>query len=102
MSSPSSPDSLYSRATQKQLASDFDAAFQDFIAAAQGYLHLSRTASTAASRSQHKESAARCLDRAEKLKALKDAKRAVHIDRFANGEVHGVVPFGTATRTHSL
>lgn len=60
------PQSFYIKATQAELAKNYDEALQYYIKSAQGFLHLSRTTTT-----DWKKDAAKALDRAEKIKAIK-------------------------------
>lgn len=78
-------DALASKASQKELGGDLDGAFSLYVQATQSYLHLSRTATSPHLRDQHKASATRCLERAERIKAAKRDVTPVQRDRFSKG-----------------
>jgi calpain-7 len=60
---------IYDRATKSELASDFTAAFRLYLAAANAFLHLSRSAtSTPTFQVRCKANAGKALERAEKIK----------------------------------
>lgn len=80
-----SPDALYNKASQKELAGDLDAAFALYVQATQSYLHLSRTAKLTHERDQYKSAASRCLERAERIKASKRDLALVQKDRPSKG-----------------
>jgi calpain-7 len=84
MSNPAA-DALASKASQKELGGDLDDAFSLYVQATQSYLHLSRTATSPHLRDQHKASATRCLERAERIKATKRDVTPVQRDRFSKG-----------------
>ncbi|KAF8627516.1 hypothetical protein AX15_004392 [Amanita polypyramis BW_CC] len=70
-------EATYTKATQAELAKNYDAAFRLYIKAAEGYLHLSRLSGTAgeAQKTKWKASATRALERAEKIKSFTEKQR---------------------------
>jgi calpain-7 len=76
---------LYSKASGKELAGDLDGAFALYVRAAQSHLHLSRIASSPRERDEHKAAAAKALERAERIKAVKHDVAPVQRDRFSAG-----------------
>lgn len=84
MSSTAS-DALRNKATQKELAGDLDAAFALYVQATQSYLQLSRTSNSPAARDLYKLSATRCLERAERIKAVKRDLPLIKKDPFSPG-----------------
>lgn len=83
--SSAAADALASKASQKELSGDLDGAFPLYLQATQSYLYLSRTATTPHHRDQHKSSAARCLERAERIKSAKRDVPSVQRDRSSKG-----------------
>ena len=83
----------YTKATQAELAKNYDAAFRLYIRAAEGYLHLSRSSGTAseAQKTKWKASAARALERAEKIKSFTEKQRIGRAVPVA-GRVDGASP----------
>ena len=74
------------KAARLELASDLDGAFKLYIQAAQSYLHMSRTTPAGPVRDKAKASASKCLERAERIKAVKrDKLTPVRKDRFSSG-----------------
>ena len=83
--SSATADALASKASQKELSGDLDGAFSLYIQASQSYLHLSRTATASPHRDRCGTSAARCLERAQRIKAAKSDVAPVRRDRFSKG-----------------
>ncbi|KIK22314.1 hypothetical protein PISMIDRAFT_102567, partial [Pisolithus microcarpus 441] len=88
----------YAKGAKSELSSDFSAAFRHYLAAADSFLHLSRSESlNLAFRTQCKASAARALQRAEKIKKASEQPGArfavdiVPIDWFAQEQQHYIL-----------
>ncbi|KAF7792724.1 hypothetical protein EIP86_003822 [Pleurotus ostreatoroseus] len=64
-------EALYAKAAKAEHDGDYDRAFQLYIKAAEGFLHLSRTVVDAALRNTCKTNASKALERAEKIKTIK-------------------------------
>ncbi|KIL55881.1 hypothetical protein M378DRAFT_90149 [Amanita muscaria Koide BX008] len=67
----------YRKATQAELAKNYDSAFRLYIKSAEGYLHLSRSVPGASEpqKNKWKEAADKALGRAEKIKSVADRQR---------------------------
>ncbi|KAG6828847.1 hypothetical protein H0H92_006606 [Tricholoma furcatifolium] len=68
----------YSKAAKAELSRDYDVAFRLYVKSAELYLHLSRTSATSAQvqATKWKASAGKALQRAEKIKAFVDNRKA--------------------------
>ncbi|KAI5986901.1 hypothetical protein EDD15DRAFT_1523894 [Pisolithus albus] len=91
-------EAVYAKGAKSELSSDFSAAFRHYLAAADSFLHLSRSESlNVAFRAQCKSSAARALQRAEKIKKASEQPGArfavdiVPIDWFAQEQQHYIL-----------
>lgn len=91
-------EAVYAKGAKSELSSDFSAAFRHYLAAADSFLHLSRSESlNLAFRAQCKASAARALQRAEKIKKASEQPGArfavdiVPIDWFAQEQQHYIL-----------
>ncbi|KAI6029389.1 hypothetical protein BKA83DRAFT_4218216 [Pisolithus microcarpus] len=91
-------EAVYAKGAKSELSSDFSAAFRHYLAAADSFLHLSRSESlNLAFRTQCKASAARALQRAEKIKKASEQPGArfavdiVPIDWFAQEQQHYIL-----------
>lgn len=62
---------VYSKAAKAELERDYDRAFQLYLKAADGFLHLDRTTSDTSIRATCKSEAGKSLERAEKIKAIR-------------------------------
>ena len=72
------PQANYNKATQAELAKNYDAAFRLYIRSAEAYLHLGRAAPAGtgeALKNKWKSAANRALERAEKIKAVTDRQK---------------------------
>lgn len=80
------PQTLYTQATHAELAQDYDDAFRLYIKAAEGFLHLSRSADDSA-KSRWKKEAGRALERAERIKGVRSQSelRTVEVDYWSDG-----------------
>ncbi|TBU43387.1 hypothetical protein BD309DRAFT_991045 [Dichomitus squalens] len=76
----------YTKAANAELSKDYDKAFSLYIQAAEKYLQLSRQAVNDRTRALHKGEAAKALERAEKIKALRHDVKPVVKDEFSEGE----------------
>lgn len=76
---------LYARATRAELARDLDTAFRLYIEAGGAFLNVSRTVANARTKEQARQDAARALERAERIKAVKRDVAPVWRDPFALG-----------------
>ncbi|KAL0577696.1 cysteine protease [Marasmius crinis-equi] len=66
-------ESAYAKATKAEIANDFDSAFQNYIKAADLFLHLSRmNTGDERRRDKWKNDASKALERAEKIKHFID------------------------------
>lgn len=83
----SQPQTLYTQATQAELAQDYDEAFRLYIRAAEGFLHLSRGSINHSAKSHSKKEAGRALERAEMIKSVKrqGELRTVEVDYWSEG-----------------
>ncbi|KAF5355468.1 hypothetical protein D9758_006317 [Tetrapyrgos nigripes] len=63
-------ESAYSKATQAELAKDFDSAYRLYIKSAESFIYLSGSTSAGESKTRWNNSARKALERAEKLKAV--------------------------------
>ncbi|KAJ3553680.1 hypothetical protein NM688_g3481 [Phlebia brevispora] len=79
-------ENLYAKATKAELERDYDRAFQLYVKAAEGFLHLSRTTTDPAFTTTCKANAARALERAEKIKTAKRDITPVATDRLSQRE----------------
>ncbi|PIL33578.1 hypothetical protein GSI_04201 [Ganoderma sinense ZZ0214-1] len=88
MATPARQDaeSSYNKAANAELARDFDKAFRLYIHTAEQYLQLSRQVDNQKLRTQYKGEAAKALERAEKIKAVKQDIKPVVKDEFSEGE----------------
>ncbi|KAG6877651.1 hypothetical protein C0993_005276 [Termitomyces sp. T159_Od127] len=70
----------YSKAAKSELSRDYDVAFRLYVKSAELYLHLSRTESDNATAqvAKWKASAAKALERAEKIKAFMDKRKTLN------------------------
>jgi len=75
--------SSYSKATKAELGKDWNQAFQLYIKAAEGYLHLSRTTVDDRLRAHYKADAGKALKRAEKIKANRHDLKPVSVNPFS-------------------
>ncbi|KAH8115292.1 cysteine proteinase [Phellopilus nigrolimitatus] len=100
---PAVTDALYTKAARAELDADFDTAFTLYLSAAQAYLHHARalSADKDRDRARYKADAAKCLERAERIKAARKGKLAPRAkDSFSaeeqmyvldrSAKVHGV------------
>jgi hypothetical protein len=95
VSCPSSPPcplnlckkSFSAKATRAEVANDYDVAFTTYIHAAKSFLHIYHTALPGPLREKSKSSAARCLDRAERIKLAKRDLAPVRKDIFSAGDI---------------
>ena len=71
---------VYSKAAKAELERDYDRAFQLYLKAADGFLHLDSTTSDTSIRAACKTEAGKALDRAEKIKAIKRDLTPVLVD----------------------
>ena len=79
---------LYTTATKAEFSGDLDKAFKLYIKAAEQFLHLGTTTSNVASRDKCKSEAAKCLDRAEKIRKRKKDVAPVARDPFSERRLH--------------
>ncbi|OSC96512.1 cysteine proteinase [Trametes coccinea BRFM310] len=77
---------LYSKAANAELAKDFDRAFGQYVKAAEHFLFLSRKTTEDRLRTSYRSQAAKALERAEKIRAVKQAIRPVSKDPFSDSE----------------
>lgn len=80
------PQALSAKATRAEGANDYDAAFMTYIQAAKSFLHISQTAPAGSLREKSKSAAAKCLERAERIKAVKKDLTPVRKDIFSAGD----------------
>src|SRR6266851_3582365 len=80
-----STQNLYERATKAELAKDLDTAFRLYIEAGTAFLSLSRAAAPRRAQEEARQSAARAVERAERIKAVKADLAPVWRDQFALG-----------------
>ncbi len=80
-----STQNLYERATKAELAKDLDTAFRLYIEAGTAFLSLSRAAAPRRAQEEARQSAARAVERAERIKAVKADLAPVWRDPFALG-----------------
>jgi len=74
------------KATIKELARDYNAAFKLYVTAAQDFLHLSKILQDEKEQARCKQAASTALTRAEKIKAFKnDILKPVARDFFSEG-----------------
>jgi len=66
-----SPQKLYERAAKAELARDLDTAFRLYVQAASAFLNLSRVPAHPQIQEQARKDADRALERAERIKAVK-------------------------------
>ena len=71
-------------AANAELARYFDKAFRLYLKAAEQFLHLSRQSTDDRTRTLCKAEAAKALERAEKIKAVKQDVRPVPKDEFSD------------------
>ncbi|KAI6131262.1 hypothetical protein EDD17DRAFT_1466405, partial [Pisolithus thermaeus] len=88
----------YARGAKSELSSDFSAAFHLYLAAADKFIHISRSGSLNSTlRARCQASATRALERAEKIKRASERPRAsfaidiVPIDWFAQEQQHYIL-----------
>ena len=77
---------LSAKATRAEGTNDYDTAFMTYIQAAKSFLHISQTAPAGSLREKSKSSAAKCLERAERIKAAKKDLTPVRKDIFSAGD----------------
>jgi hypothetical protein len=77
---------IYERATKAELAKDLDTAFRLYIEAGSAFLNLSRiTPANRRAQEEARQGAARAVERAERIKAVKANLAPVWRDPFALG-----------------
>lgn len=91
----SEPKNLYARATRAELARDLDTAFRLYVEAGSAFLNVSRTVAPARTQEQARQDAARALERAELIKAVKPDVAPVWRDPFALEEQQLVLKRGS-------
>ncbi|KAF8589518.1 cysteine proteinase [Ramaria rubella] len=74
---PTSPQALSTKAVQKELSQDLDAAFELHIKAAESFIHLAQTLTDANAKASCKVAAGKALERAEQIKKVKKDVRPV-------------------------
>ncbi|KAM5543052.1 hypothetical protein V8D89_003436 [Ganoderma adspersum] len=79
-------ESRYNKAANAELAKDFDKAFRLYIQAAEQFLQLSRQVDNDRLQARCKGEAAKALERAEKIKAVRQDIKPVIKDEFSEGE----------------
>ncbi|KAI6132409.1 hypothetical protein EDD16DRAFT_1851642 [Pisolithus croceorrhizus] len=91
-------EAVYARGAKSELSSDFSAAFHLYLAAADKFIHISRSGSLNSTlRARCQASATRALERAEKIKRASERPRAsfaidiVPIDWFAQEQQHYIL-----------
>ena len=82
----------YQKGANAELARDFDKAFRLYLKAAEQFLHLNRQTTDERLRAQCKAEAAKALERAEKIKAVKQDVRPVAKDEFSDSEPYRSSP----------
>lgn len=83
---PFTTQNLYERATKAELAKDLDTAFRLYIEAGTAFLSLSRaTPANRWAQEEARQGAARAVERAERIKAVKADLAPVWRDPFALG-----------------
>ncbi|KAF8328978.1 hypothetical protein F5887DRAFT_1082791 [Amanita rubescens] len=85
-------ETTYSKATEAELAKNYDAAFRLYIKSANGYLHLSRSAPSDVQKEKWKSSASKALERAEKIKSFVERQKAgaSTSSESATGQTEGI------------
>ncbi|KAJ8473861.1 hypothetical protein ONZ51_g7595 [Trametes cubensis] len=83
---PQEAEAQYSKAANAELAKDYDRAFRHYVKAAEHFLLLSRHATDDRPRTLYRAQAAKALERAEKIKAIKQDIRPAVKNPFAAGE----------------
>ncbi|KAI9465176.1 hypothetical protein BJY52DRAFT_668504 [Lactarius psammicola] len=91
----SEAESLYARAAKAELAKDLDTAFRLYVQAATAFLNTSREATHPRTQGQARKDAERALDRAERIKAVKQDLAPVLRDPFAPEEQQLVLKKGS-------
>ena len=81
-----SPQALSSKAAQKELSKDFDAAFELHVKAAETFIHLAHTLPDASAKASCKTAARKALERAEQIKKAKQDVRPVAANPYSAGE----------------
>ncbi|KAH9889397.1 hypothetical protein C8Q73DRAFT_653542, partial [Cubamyces lactineus] len=76
----------YSKAANAELAKDYDRAFRHYVKSAEHFLLLSRQATDDRLRTLYRTQAAKALERAEKIKAIKQDVRPAVKNPFSSGE----------------
>ncbi|KAI9062454.1 cysteine proteinase [Trametes sanguinea] len=79
-------EALYSKAANAELAKEYDRAFGQYVKAAEQFLFLSRKTTDDRVRTLYRSQAAKALERAEKIRAVKQAIRPVTKDPFSESE----------------
>ncbi|TDL23115.1 cysteine proteinase [Rickenella mellea] len=79
-------EAVYERAARAELDKSYDKAFQLYIQAAQAYLQRARTVADERDRGKCKTAAGKCLERAERIKAVKKDLAPVIRNPFAHEE----------------
>lgn len=70
------PKDTYSKAAKAELAKSYDSAFKFYIKAAELFLHIARSSDNEKDKAKIKGSAAKALERAEKIKAFTEKNKA--------------------------
>ncbi|KAF8523246.1 cysteine proteinase [Gautieria morchelliformis] len=81
-----SPQALSTKAAQKELSKDFDAAFELHVKAAESFLHLAQTLPDAGAKATCKMAAGKALERAEQIKRVKQDVRPVTANPYSARE----------------
>ncbi|KAI0753163.1 hypothetical protein C8Q80DRAFT_1097736, partial [Daedaleopsis nitida] len=76
----------YYKAASAELSKEYDKAFRLYINAAEQFLHLSRQTTNEKLRLVYKGEAAKAVERAEKIKAVKQDIQPIAKDAFSEGE----------------
>ena len=80
------PQTTYQKAANAELSRDFDKAFKLYLKSAELYLHLSRQSTEDRLRALCKAEAAKALERAEKIKSVRQDIRPVAKDEFSDSK----------------
>lgn len=81
-----SSQALSTRAAQKELSKDFDAAFELHVKAAESFLHLAQTLPDPRAKASCKIAAGKALERAEQIKRIKQDVRPVAANPYSTCE----------------
>ena len=79
------PQAFSTKATQKELSQDFDAAFELHVKAAESFIHLVQTLPDATAKASCKAAAKKALERAEHIKNVKQDIRPVAANPYSAG-----------------